>query len=442
MMDGQEEQRNLSVSEAIACFLEERKQYLSPFTLRDYEIDLNRLARTYNGPLRAVTLSALEPFFASLVSLRPSSQARKYTALSRFFTWAQERQLLEQNPMANLPPVRSQILPHPLLASSTMERILQAIPPTQQRDRLMFRLIGEQGLRTTEVLALQVEDLNLSKEPLEILIQTKGTRKKTPIIVLPALDAEFRSYLEYTGYRTGPLFRAQKERREIPLSAKSVYQAWNAYSTNADISLSLHTLRTSAVLNASPDYQALKRMGPAFMSHGGKLPSYLREYRQEQKQRHFFDRKKQKRPISSSEGEKLYYWHFAPTYLDFKAITTGTAATGSTWRYTEVAEGYCTYPFYAECPHRLVCAHCSYFISKGEKSQGHSLDRDKHLLRLLQELKISAAEYEVTQNIQGAVQQLREELADVPTPTGLTPRQLQYMVDNLKNSPALPEHEG
>ncbi len=440
-MADQKEQKDLSVSEAIDHFLAEKKEYLSPYTLRDYAIDLKRFARIYEGPLQAITLSALEPFFASLVSLQPSSQARKYTALSRFLTWAQERHLLEQNPMANLPPVRPQVNPPPSLASSVMDRILQVIPPMQLRDRLIFRLIGEQGLRTTEVLALQIEDLDLTKQPLELMIPTKGVRRKSPVLVLPDLDAEIRSYLDHTGYRTGPLFRAQKGKREVPLSTQSIYQSWNTYSTAAKISLNLHTLRASAILNASPTYQAPRKTGSSFLSWRGKKSSYLWEYRQEQRQRHYLDRRKRKEPPASREGEKPYYWYLVPTYLDTKVITTGTAASGASWRYTEVEGGYCTNPLYDQCPHRLVCAHCGYFVSTEKVSHARRFDRDKHLLRLLQELKISAAEYEVTRNIQSAVQQLRETLADVPTPAGPTPRQLQQMADQLGSSPTLPEHK-
>lgn len=434
-----QEDQILSVSEAIARFLEEKKPFLSPYTHRDYAIDLNRFARTYDGPLQAITLSALEPFFASLASLKPSSQARKLTALSRFLSWAQERQLIHQNPMTSLPPFRPRRTLPPSFAPADMYRLLQAIPPTQLRDRLIFRLIGEQGLRTTEVLALQVEDLELTNEGIRIRVQSKGTKMKTPRLAIPDLAREISHYLYETGYRTGPLFRAQKGKREEPLTSKSLYVAWKTYSSAANVSLSLHELRRSAILSAFQHHEEIERIGLQYASHIES--SYLKRYLYEQKDFQSFHRQLKKEESSAEADGGHSYWYLVRSYLDINAIITGTAASGTSWRYTEVAEGYCTYPFYAECPHRLVCAHCSYYVSTEEETQPSQFERDQYTLQLLQELKISAAEWAVTRNKQGAAQRLREALVDIPTPAGPTPRQLQQVTDRLKENPILSEQE-
>lgn len=434
-----QEDQILSVHEAIARFLAEKNHSLSSYTLRDYAIDLKRFARTYDGPLQAITLSSLEPFFASLASLQSSSQARKHTALSRFLTWAQERQLIHQNPMTGLPPFRPRRTLPPSFAPADMYRLLQAIPPTQLRDRLIFRLIGEQGLGTTEVLALQVEDLELTNEGIRIMVQSKGTKMKTPRWVISDLAREISHYLYETGYRTGPLFRAQKGKREEPLTSKSLYVAWKTYSSAANISLSLYELRRSAILSAFQHHEEIEGIG---LPHTGHIESsYLKRYLYEQKDFQSFYRqlKKEESPAEANVGHS--YWYLVRTYLDINAIITGTATSGTPWRYTEVAEGYCTYPFYAECPHRLVCAHCSYYLSTEEETQLSHFERDQHTLRLLQDLTISAAELAVTENKQDAAQQLREALVDVPTPAGPTPRQLQQMADRLEDPPDLSEHE-
>ncbi len=110
----------------------------------------------------------------------------------------------------------------------------------------MFRLIGEMGLHPREVLALQVDDLDFSQQPMRLLVLCNGTAKTTPLPVVPDLERALRHYLDQTGHRIGPLFRAQKGEREEPLGIPSLYRAWKTYSNAANMSLRLRELRESA----------------------------------------------------------------------------------------------------------------------------------------------------------------------------------------------------
>ncbi len=54
---------------------------------------------------------------------------------------------------------------------------------------------------------------------------------------------QLRAYLKQTGYKYGPLFRAEKNGRGGPLRYQSVQALWTRYCKQAGIACSLHQLR-------------------------------------------------------------------------------------------------------------------------------------------------------------------------------------------------------
>ena len=76
----------------------------------------------------------------------------------------------------------------PAKNQSLAEAILAAIPPHQKRDRLLFRLILETGLRVGEALGLHVEDLQPGRGRLLPLLRRSlprhGRRDEFSVAVL------------------------------------------------------------------------------------------------------------------------------------------------------------------------------------------------------------------------------------------------------------------
>ena len=120
-----------------------------------------------------------------------------------------------------------------------VERILQTIPRTQPRDRLLFGLIASTGLRAGEALALYIEDLDLTADDEHLSVLSKGERRRTVLLDDPQLVALLRRYLKATGYRHGPLFRAQKNSTGGPLSYQSAQRRWATYCAKAGITATL-----------------------------------------------------------------------------------------------------------------------------------------------------------------------------------------------------------
>ena len=124
-----------------------------------------------------------------------------------------------------------------------VEAILKVIPTAQQRDRLLFRLIFETGLRVSEALGVHLEDLDLTADDEHLSVLGKGGQRRTVLLDDANLVRQLRAYLKQTGYRHGPLFRAEKNSRGGPLRYQSVQERWVGYCDRAGVSCTLHQLR-------------------------------------------------------------------------------------------------------------------------------------------------------------------------------------------------------
>jgi integrase len=110
--------------------------------------------------------------------------------------------------------------------------------------------------------------------------------------------------------------------------------------------------------------------------------------------------------------------------LDQEAIMNGEAARGGDWKWYDLGHGFCANPFWAECAHRMACARCPYYRPKTATME-QLVEGKANLVRMLEFVQLTEDEkLLVTQGIE-LHQALIEKLADVPTPAGPTPRELQ-----------------
>jgi integrase len=175
--------------------------------------------------------------------LSPATRARKQAAVASFLSWAYRHDYLPTNPMEKIDRIqREPPLPRGV-GREKAEKILSAIPSEEKRDRLLFRLIFETGLRISEALGLHVEDLDLSPDDEHLNVLGKGGKRRTVLVDDPRLVRQIRTYLKQMGYRHGPLFRAEKNGRGGPLRYQSVQERWAAYCRKAKVDCTLHQLR-------------------------------------------------------------------------------------------------------------------------------------------------------------------------------------------------------
>ena len=208
-----------------------------------YATDLAQLCAFYQGPMQAITAGVLRTFFSTHLHLSPATRARKQAAVARLFTWAHQHELLDTNPILKIERVKLDP-PQPRgMERDQIERILNIISADCPRDRLFFHLLLETGLRAGEALSLYIEDLDLTFDNEHLTVFGKGNKKRTILVDDPHLVHQLRAYLKRTGYKHGPLFRAEKNGRGGPLPYQSIQERWDPYCAQAGVDCTLHQLR-------------------------------------------------------------------------------------------------------------------------------------------------------------------------------------------------------
>jgi integrase len=110
--------------------------------------------------------------------------------------------------------------------------------------------------------------------------------------------------------------------------------------------------------------------------------------------------------------------------LDQNAVMSGAAARGESWKYYDLGHGLCTNPFWADCAHRMACAKCSFYRPK-DSLKDQLIEGKANLVRMLEFITLSEDEQVLVKEGVELHQELIDRLADVPTPDGTTPKELE-----------------
>lgn len=234
----------MTLEEAIQRFLIDlQNANRSPQTIRAYRTDLRQLAA--QGPQKLIDLTPnhLRSFFAQHVQLQTTTRARKQTSIASFLRWAYRHEFILDNPLLKMDRIHVDAVVVSPPDRQHIEMILNQIPHSQLRDRLLFRLIFETGLRISEALALYIEDIDLTLDNEHITVMGKGRHQRMVLLDDPLLGTLLRQYLKQYLYRYGPLFRAHKNYRGGALRYQSVQEKWAKYCQQAGIACTLHQLR-------------------------------------------------------------------------------------------------------------------------------------------------------------------------------------------------------
>jgi len=186
----------------------------SPHTVRAYRSDLRDFGRFFTGPIERITAGVLRAYLGGLTDKAPATRARREAALAALLSWAYRAEMIAADPVTRLDRTRLPASPPRPVPTEHIEAVLRAIPTTRDRDRLLFLLLYTTGMRVGEALAIEVDDLDLSRDDEHVTVLGKGGRRRTVLLDDSTLVALLRRYLKVRGYRHGPLFRAEKTTRE------------------------------------------------------------------------------------------------------------------------------------------------------------------------------------------------------------------------------------
>lgn len=239
----------LTVADAISDFLAAlRSRQAPPNTLRAYTSDLRQFARAIPEELAAVDPQAIRTFLDGNGTQSPATRRRRYATLCSFFRWLMHQELIVANPMERVDPVKAPTrLPRPLDADSA-EKILRAIPAHATRDRALFTLLYETGMRVGEALGLHYVDIDLTPDDEKIRVLGKGRRERTVLLTAaPESIRLLRRHLRVSGIRSGAVFRGDPRYggSNLPLDYTTVRHAWRRYCEQAGVQAIIHQLRHS-----------------------------------------------------------------------------------------------------------------------------------------------------------------------------------------------------
>jgi len=188
------------------CRIERR---LAPLTCSAYERDVGTCIAFLERE-GLVTVGEVRPLhlrrFLAEESVRrpaPSSQARAVAALKCFFRFLEENEQIDRDPARVLrTPKKREALPD-VLDRRELARLLEAASREdvwkrkhhgkRERDRLLLALFAYAGLRRSELLGLDWQDVDLDRRLLKIRRAKGGRQRIVPIH--PALEPLFVDYL-------------------------------------------------------------------------------------------------------------------------------------------------------------------------------------------------------------------------------------------------------
>jgi integrase/recombinase XerC len=163
------------------CSLRERN--VSRHTIKAYTQDLNAFAGYVGARAwKSIDHITIRGFLSRLYEngLSKTSVARSLAAVRSLYRWLAQEGVVEQNPAALVAtPKLAKILPRvPTLEemNSVLDGQLPATASFAERDRLMLELLYGCGIRNSELIAVNLEDLRLSSEA--ILVRGKGKKER------------------------------------------------------------------------------------------------------------------------------------------------------------------------------------------------------------------------------------------------------------------------
>ena len=228
-------------------------------TCESYAEDLAPLlAECGQKPVTALTADIVQAFLVRQESLAPATFNRRLAALRSFTRWLRAQGWEASALLDGIERKPEGKRTARALDPQQVESILRKIE--DPRDRALFWLIYDGGLRCQEALAIDIDDVSWSER--SILIHGKGDRPRE-MFFSRAVGIFLDKYLAMRGYPTsGPLFVTHRKAR-LPrradltsdgyarLSYRQADTLWKGYTPDWD----LHQLRHTAIsVRAAHDY--------------------------------------------------------------------------------------------------------------------------------------------------------------------------------------------
>jgi integrase/recombinase XerD len=228
----------MKLADLATAFLGATAHTFQPNTRLAYGYDLGLFSRAFPDlDITAVTPQHLRAFLHDTADLAPSTLARRQATLRSCFGWAVRNELLPADPTAKLDPIKVPARDPRPLTEDQVAAILAAIPATEPRNRLLFTLLYETGMRVGEALGITRADLALNPQDGGVIrLMGKGQQERViPLIAAPQSLRLLRALLKQQP-GMGPLFRGDAMKGGHPgdaLHRTTVFYHFERYVVSA-----------------------------------------------------------------------------------------------------------------------------------------------------------------------------------------------------------------
>jgi tyrosine recombinase XerC len=209
-------------------YLEIEKNY-SSHTILNYRIDLEEFIKFLDKtPIEAVAYPDLRRFLAQLKgrNLKPRTVSRKLSSLRSYFKFLQREGVIKSNPARLLvTPKLDKPLPHFMSEEETVQLIEspKVGKTNSPRDRAIFEILYSTGIRVSELVGLDVDDVDFIGN----IIKVMGKGKKERMV--PVGDKALNALKEYMDGRKADNKYIFVNKNGTRLSDRSVRNIINKY---------------------------------------------------------------------------------------------------------------------------------------------------------------------------------------------------------------------
>jgi integrase/recombinase XerD len=223
---------SISLATVATEFLE--RPGLAHSTVQSYELSLMPLLREYGSyPVEILSRSALITYLDGLSHLAYTTHQRHQAILQALFNFAVEQGYLKVNPIARL----QRRKPNVEQGEHFSDRVIRYLSPEQitglyqavdrhSRMKALVYLLHRSGARIAEILALNLDDLNLEERKFQVV--GKGNKIRWCFYSEDAATA-LEKYLNYSRHAASPaLFTARQPVTEVVtrLSYRTTHRDW------------------------------------------------------------------------------------------------------------------------------------------------------------------------------------------------------------------------
>lgn len=191
--------------------------------------------------------------------------ASYWSKLNPFFIWLESNRYIDKSPLAYIKKPKEEYNNKPALKKSDIEKLYSSIllnsPNTfsLKRDTALVSTLFFTGVRKSELLALQVRDVDLHKGVITVRGKTSKSKHTRLIPINPTLKIHLQDYLEVRKkYTTEYLFASS--RRDDKLTHFGIKHWVKRLKKSSGVTFHLHQLRHTFACNLAKNNISLAKL--------------------------------------------------------------------------------------------------------------------------------------------------------------------------------------